>query len=73
MIPATEEDYATEYNDYILAVRVVDSLEQAMEHIARYSTGHSEAILTSDYSHSRKFTAGVDAGCGLCQRFHPLH
>ena len=61
VIPATEEDYATEYNDYILAVRVVDSLEQAMEHIARYSTGHSEAILTSDYSHSRKFTAGVDA------------
>ena len=38
VIPATEEDYATEYNDYILAVRVVDSLEQAMEHIARYST-----------------------------------
>ena len=61
VIPATEEDYATEFNDYILAVRVVDSLEQAMEHIARYSTGHSEAIITKDYSHSRKFTAGVDA------------
>lgn len=59
--PATEEDYATEFCDYILAVRVVDSLNEAIEHIAQYGTGHSEAIVTGDYSHSREFTARVDA------------
>ncbi len=59
--PATEEDYATEFGDYILAVRVVDSLEEAIDHIRQYSTGHSEAIVTSDYSHSRLFTQQVDA------------
>ncbi len=58
---ATEEDYATEFNDYILAVRVVDDLQQALEHIARYSTGHSEAILTESYANAQRFTAEVDA------------
>ncbi len=61
MVPATGEDYATEYNDYILAVRVVGSLEEAVAHIRRYSTGHSEAIVTSDYQHSQQFTRQVDA------------
>ncbi len=59
--PASEEDYAAEFNDYILAVRVVDSIGEAIEHIRRYSTGHSEAIVTSDYGHSRLFTRQVDA------------
>jgi len=59
--PATEEDYAAEFNDYILAVRVVDSMEEAIAHIRRYSTGHSEAIVTSDYSHSQTFPRQVDA------------
>ena len=59
--PASEEDWGTEYLDYILAVRVVDSLEEAMEHIARYGTGHSECIVTESYENAEKFTAGVDA------------
>ena len=61
MVPATEEDYETEFNDYILAVRVVADLEEAIAHIRRYSTGHSEAIVTGDYAHSREFTRRVDA------------
>lgn len=59
--PATEEDYAAEFGDYILAVRVVDSLPEAIAHIRKYSTGHSEAIVTSDYGHSQAFTRQVDA------------
>ncbi len=59
--PATEEDYYKEYGDYILAVRVVDSLEEALDHIAKYSTGHSEAIVTSDYAAADRFTSGVDS------------
>lgn len=58
---ATEEDYATEFDDYILACRVVDSLEEALAHIARYSTGHSECIVTNSYANAQAFTAGVDA------------
>ncbi|MDD2955147.1 MAG: glutamate-5-semialdehyde dehydrogenase [Oscillospiraceae bacterium] len=58
---ATEEDYATEYLDYKLAVRVVESLDEAIAHIRRYSTGHSEAIVTRDYESSRRFTAQVDS------------
>ena len=60
-VPATEEDWETEFLDYILAVKVVDSLEEAMSHIARYSSGHSEAIITENYSTSRAFTNTVDA------------
>lgn len=59
--PATEEDYYKEYGDYILAVRVVDSLDEALDHIAKYSTGHSESIVTSDYAAANRFTAGVDS------------
>lgn len=58
---ATEEDYFTEYNDYILAVKVVDSLDSAISHINKYSTKHSEAIITNDYSSFEKFTARVDS------------
>ena len=61
VIPADEADWDTEYLDYKLAVRVVSSLEEAMEHITRYSTGHSECIITSDYKNARIFTAGIDA------------
>lgn len=59
--PATEEDYATEYNDYILAVRVVDSVEEAIEHINRYGTKHSEAIITADDAAAKLFLGMVDA------------
>ena len=56
-----EEDWETEFLDYILAVKIVDSINEAMAHIARYSSGHSEAIITESYSRSRKFTETVDA------------
>ena len=59
--PAEESDWETEYGDYILAVKVVSSLEEATEHIAKYSTGHSECIVTRDYQNARKFTATVDS------------
>lgn len=59
--PATEEDWATEYNDYILAVRVVPSLEEAIRHIAKYGTGHSECIVTDSQKAAERFTAAVDA------------
>lgn len=61
VIPAVEDDWATEFSDYILAVRVVDSLDEAIEHISKYSSGHSEAIVTNDYEHARQFTSRVDA------------
>lgn len=61
MKAATEEDYQTEYNDLILAVKIVDSLEQAMAHIARYGTGHSECIVTGDEKAGRTFQDQVDA------------
>lgn len=59
--PATEEDWGKEYLDYIMAARIVDSLEEAMEYIYRYSTGHSECIVTDDPAAAEKFLNGVDA------------
>jgi glutamate-5-semialdehyde dehydrogenase len=61
--PATEEDWATEYLALTLAVRVVDSVGDALEHIGRYGSGHSEAILTRDTAAARAFQLGVDAAC----------
>ena len=61
VIPATEDDYAREFLDYILAVKVVDSLDDALDHIAKYSTGHSESIVTADYSAAEKFISCVDS------------
>ena len=60
-VPATEEDWDTEYGDYILAVRVVDGLDEAIEHIAQHSSGHSEAIVTRDYGRATRFLNEVDA------------
>jgi glutamate-5-semialdehyde dehydrogenase len=60
---ATEEDYATEFLDYIMSVKVVDSIEEAIEHIRKYSTGHSECIVTSNYSHAEQFQKEVDSAC----------
>ena len=59
--PATEEDWDTEYNDLILAVRVVDTLDEARIHINRYGTGHSETIVTNDLSAAEYFQSAVDA------------
>lgn len=58
---ATEEDYQTEYNDYILAVKVVSGIDEAISHINKYGTGHSEAIITSDYFASNRFLNEIDA------------
>jgi glutamate-5-semialdehyde dehydrogenase len=60
---ASEEDWATEYHALILAVRVVDSAAEAIEHINRYGSGHSEAIVTGSEDAARAFTDGVDAAC----------
>lgn len=59
--PASEEDFATEYDDYIVAIGVVDGIDSAIEHINRYSTGHSEAIVTSDMRAADKFLSEVDS------------
>ena len=58
---ATEEDWSTEYLDLILSIKVVESLEEAIEHINRYGSKHSEAIVTDNYKSSKEFTNGVDA------------
>ncbi|WP_086314894.1 gamma-glutamyl phosphate reductase [Enterococcus sp. 7F3_DIV0205] len=60
-IPATEEDWETEFNDYILAVKVVDSLEEAIQHINRYNTKHSESIISDNYFATQQFLQQVDA------------
>jgi glutamate-5-semialdehyde dehydrogenase len=59
--PATEDDFANEFLDYILAVKVVDSLDEAIEHIAKYSTGHSEAIVSESYTNCQRFLNEVDS------------
>jgi glutamate-5-semialdehyde dehydrogenase len=61
MLPATEEDYATEFLDLVLAVKIVEDVDEAISHIEKYSTGHSEAILTNDYANSRRFLKAVDS------------
>jgi glutamate-5-semialdehyde dehydrogenase len=60
-VPASEEDWATEFLDLILSVKVVSSLDEAIEHIQTYGTGHSEAILTENYSNAQEFLDRVDA------------
>lgn len=61
VVPATEEDWGTEYLDYIISVKTVKSVDEAIEHINRYNTGHSESILTKDYENSQKFLKEIDA------------
>lgn len=60
-IPATEDDYYTEYNDYIISVKVVNGVADAIEHINKYNTKHSEAIITDSYENAQKFLNEVDA------------
>jgi glutamate-5-semialdehyde dehydrogenase len=60
---ATAEDWATEYLALILAVKVVDSADEAIEHVNRYGSGHSEAIVTGSTASAQAFTSGVDAAC----------
>ncbi len=60
-VPATEEDYGKEFLDYIISCKVVGSVEEAIRHINRYSTGHSECIVTKDLNSADQFTAAVDS------------
>lgn len=60
-VHATEEDWGREYLDYILSLKVVSSVEEAISHINQYNTGHSEAIITNNYEHAQKFLDQVDA------------
>ena len=60
-VPATEEDWGKEYLDYILSLKIVDSVDEAISHINTYNTGHSESIVTSDYFNAQKFLNEVDA------------
>lgn len=61
VVPATEDDWATEFLDYILAVKVVGSVDEAIEHINKYGTRHSETIVTESYANSQRFLQLVDA------------
>ena len=60
-VPATDEDYATEFLDYKLAVKVVDGIDEAISHITKYSTGHSEAIITNSYENSQRFLNEINS------------
>ena len=62
-VEATEEDYGTEYLDSIISIKTVPSIEKAIAHINRYSTGHSEAIITENKENARMFLKGVDSAC----------
>lgn len=62
-VPATEEDWWTEYNDYIISVKIVDSIVGAIDHIDKYSTKHSEAIITKSQANAELFTQSIDSAC----------
>ncbi len=61
VVPATEEDYATEFGDYIIAVKVVEDIDEAIAHISKYTTGHSECIVTNSLANAEKFKNEIDA------------
>jgi len=63
LVPATEEDWGREYLDYKLSAKVVSSVDEAITHINKYNTGHSEAIITENYSNAEKFLNEIDAAC----------
>lgn len=63
VVLATAQDYATEFLDYIMSIKVVDSIEEAIAHIRKYSTGHSECIITESYRHAEQFQKEVDSAC----------
>lgn len=61
IVPATEEDWGTEYLDAVISMKIVDSIDEAIAHINQYNTGHSESIITKDYDNALKFQDEVDA------------
>ncbi|MDC7279759.1 glutamate-5-semialdehyde dehydrogenase [Butyrivibrio fibrisolvens] len=60
---ATEDDFGTEYLDYIISVKTVSDVDEAIAHINKYNTGHSESIITNDKENAEKFLSGIDAAC----------
>ena len=63
LLVATEEDFYTEYLDYIISVKTVKSIEEAIDHINEHNTKHSECIVTKDYDNANKFLDEIDAAC----------
>lgn len=63
LVPATEEDWGREYLDYKISAKVVSSVDEAIAHINKYNTGHSEALITNNYSNAEKFLNEIDAAC----------
>ncbi len=63
VVPATEEDYGTEYLAKKISAKIVSSIDEAIAHINKYSTGHSESILTEDYNNAQKFLREIDSAC----------
>lgn len=63
IIPASDEDYGTEFLAKIISAKVVDNIDEAIEHINKFSTGHSEAIITEDYESSQRFLSEIDSAC----------
>jgi glutamate-5-semialdehyde dehydrogenase len=63
MKEATDEDWGTEYLDYIISAKTVSGIDEAISHINRYNTGHSEAIITDNYTNAERFLNEVDAAC----------
>lgn len=61
VVPATDEDWSTEYNNYIIAIKVVKNIDQAIQHINKYNTKHSESIITENYNNGRQFQKQIDA------------
>ena len=70
---AKEEDWGTEYLDYILSVKTVSSIDEAIAHINTYNTGHSEAIITRDYANAQRFLNEDGCGGGVRERLHPVY
>ena len=71
VVPVGEKSFDTEYLDFKMNCRVVDSLDQALLHIAQHGSGHSEAIVTKSEKVARSFQSGVDASCHLLERIRP--
>lgn len=71
-VPATETDFATEYLDYIISMKTVGSLEEAIAHINRYNTGHSDCIVTKNPETAEKFLNRSGCSLRLCECFHKV-
>lgn len=71
--PATDEDWATEYHDKIVSIKIVDNLEEAIDHVNKYGSGHTDSIITSNAASAEKFQKAVDASCVMVNASTRLH